>query len=70
MNLASVLKRKDGFYVKTDDDELGPFTTRKEAREEYYIKCAYDHIGSGIRDNSRDDKIYFGKKIDNGTWKD
>jgi hypothetical protein len=33
-----------------------------------YIKIAYDHLGSAIRDNSREEKIEMGKKIENGTW--
>jgi len=36
------------------------FPSAKQAEEAYYIKLAYDYLGSAIRDNSRQDKIYHG----------
>jgi hypothetical protein len=36
--------------------------------DDEYIRIAYDHLGSAIRDNTREEKIEMGKKIENGTW--
>jgi phage anti-repressor protein len=54
------------FFFKDVDGESQRYPTRKEATEAYYIKQAYDYMGCGIRDNTREEKIYFGRKLDRG----
>jgi len=36
--------------------------------DEDFIQIALDYLGAAIRDNSREDKIAFGKMIHTGDW--
>ena len=74
----NIVKVEHGYLVSMVDlysgEEYGtlpgkgkpPFPSKKLAEEEYYIQIAWDHKGSAIRDNSRADKIRFGKDIEEG----
>lgn len=55
------------FFFKDVDGESQKYTTRQQATEAYYIKQAYAYLGCAIRDNSKEEKIHLGKKIDKGT---
>lgn len=60
--------KKNEYFFNDIDGDSKPFGSLDVAIEEYYIKQATDHLGSEIRDNSRMDKIAFGRGIDNGTF--
>jgi hypothetical protein len=38
--------------------------------DQEYIRIAREHLGTAVRDNSREDLIEFGKQIDSGEWED
>lgn len=77
--MARIIKKYHDGNVKFDykinkyffydvDGKSSPFGSLQEAEDEYYLKQAYDYLGSAIRDNSRNEKILIGKSIDNGTF--
>ena len=70
MNDGEVVKIQNQFFFNDVDGRSSPFETLKQASDSYYIKQAFDHLGCAIRDNTREDKIKFGKQIDKGTWED
>lgn len=72
LNSGEVVKDTNcGDYHFLDDDGYSKaFSSKQEAIEGYYIKQAYSYYGSAIRDNSRDEKVAIGMKIDNGEWEE
>lgn len=64
----SLFQVTDGYIFCDVDGDSKTFDSKQTAEDEYYIKQAWDHLGSAIRDNTRDQRIFMGKKIDNGTW--
>ena len=41
-----------------------------ESSADYYVQIAKDYLGSACRDNTRQQLIHMGKKIDTGKWED
>ena len=64
-NEASIHKTESGFeLVYEGGQDALVFKTQKEAEDHYYVQLAYDNMGSGIRDNSKAEKIQWGKDIE------